>query len=146
MMEVAQRWTRLRQSVFAAAAMAAVFVVGGARPAQALPSFAAQTGQPCTYCHIGAYGPQLTPAGRTFKIGGYTQTGGEGVAARIPLSVMALGSFTNTSAGVPSDQRVNRYASNSNFNFDQLSVFVAGGFGPYSGALMQFTGDEDAEL
>jgi hypothetical protein len=143
MMEVAQRGTRLRQSVFAAAVMAAAFVLGGARPAQALPSFAAQTGQPCTYCHIGAYGPQLTPAGRTFKIGGYTQTGGEGVAARIPLSVMALGSFTNTSAGVPSDQRVNRYASNSNFNFDQLSVFVAGGFGPYSGALMQFTGSNN---
>jgi hypothetical protein len=25
--------------------------------AEALPSFAAQTGQPCTACHIGAYGP-----------------------------------------------------------------------------------------
>ena len=41
--------------------------------AEALPSFAAQTGQPCTACHIGGFGPQLTPLGTAFKIGGYTQ-------------------------------------------------------------------------
>ena len=39
----------------------------------AVPNFATQTGQPCTACHIGGYGPQLTPLGRAFKIGGYTQ-------------------------------------------------------------------------
>ena len=38
------------------------------KPAHALPSFAAQTGQPCTACHIGGFGPQLTPLGRAFKI------------------------------------------------------------------------------
>lgn len=109
------------------------------RPAVALPSFAAQTDQPCAACHIGAYGPQLTPNGRAFKIGGYTQSGGEGWAARLPLSLMLLGSFTNTGASVPNDQRVNRYASNNNVNFDQLSVFLAGGFGEHSGALVQYT-------
>jgi hypothetical protein len=107
--------------------------------AAALPSFAAQTGQPCAACHIGAYGPQLTPLGRAFKIGGYTQTGGDGLASKIPVSVMALGSFTNTGADIPADQRATRYSTNNNFNFDQLSVFVAGGFGDYSGALIQFT-------
>jgi hypothetical protein len=30
-------------------------------PALAVPSFAIQTGQPCAACHIGAFGPQLTP-------------------------------------------------------------------------------------
>ena len=40
------------------------------RPAEAVPSFASQTGQPCTACHVGAFGPQLTPFGRAFKIGG----------------------------------------------------------------------------
>jgi hypothetical protein len=40
--------------------------------AQAVPNYAQQTGQPCTACHIGAYGPQLTAFGRAFKIGGYT--------------------------------------------------------------------------
>ena len=108
------------------------------RPAQALPAFAAQTGQPCAACHIGAYGPQLTPTGRAFKIGGYTQSGGEGWRSQLPLSVMVLGSFNNTSNGVPPDERVNRYASNSNFNFDQLSAFFAGGIGEHSGALVQF--------
>ena len=50
--------------------------------ARAIPAFATQTGQPCTACHIGAYGPQLTAFGRAFKIGGYTQTGGD---AAIPV-------------------------------------------------------------
>ena len=50
------------------------------RPAEAIPAFAQQTGQPCTACHVGAFGPQLTPTGRAFKITGYTQRGGEGWA------------------------------------------------------------------
>jgi hypothetical protein len=43
--------------------------------------------------HIGGYGPQLTPLGRAFKIGGYTQTGGEGWQASVSLSAMVLTSF-----------------------------------------------------
>ena len=39
-----------------------------AAPAQALPAFATQTGQPCQACHVGGLGPQLTPFGRNFKI------------------------------------------------------------------------------
>src|ERR1700688_3785905 len=65
------------------------------RPAKAVPSFAAQTGQPCTACHIGAFGPQLTPVGRAFKIGGYTQGGGQGPATNIPLAATVIGSFTH---------------------------------------------------
>ncbi len=48
------------------------------RPADAIPAFAQQTGQACSDCHVGSFGPQLTPLGRAFKIGGYTQRGGEG--------------------------------------------------------------------
>src|SRR5450631_3507615 len=61
-----------------------IFAITGT--ARAIPNFASQTGQPCTACHVGAFGPQLTPFGRAFKMGGYTQQGGEGVAASIPLS------------------------------------------------------------
>jgi hypothetical protein len=38
--------------------------------AQAVPSFARQTGMSCTTCHM--VFPELTPFGRTFKLGGYT--------------------------------------------------------------------------
>ncbi len=50
--------------------------VGGALsigPAQALPSFARQTGQPCGTCHTDY--PALTPFGRRFKLLGYTVGG-----------------------------------------------------------------------
>ena len=44
-------------------------------PAEALPSFARQTGQPCGTCHTDF--PALTPFGRRFKLLGYTAGGGE---------------------------------------------------------------------
>src|SRR6185437_1954699 len=110
-----------------------------AAPARAVPSFAAQTGQPCTACHIGAFGPQLTPLGRAFKIGGYTQRGGEGWEADVPLSAMVLGSFTHTGSGVPADQIEHHFNDNNNFALDQISVFLAGGIGEHTGGFMQFT-------
>src|ERR1700682_4341496 len=48
--------------------------IGFAPPAQALPSFARQTGQPCGTCHTSF--PGLTPFGRRFKLLGYTTGGG----------------------------------------------------------------------
>lgn len=52
----------------------AISLVGVSQPAQALPSFARQTGQPCGACHTDF--PGLTPFGRQFKLGGYTLGGG----------------------------------------------------------------------
>src|SRR5215471_3725399 len=49
-------------------------IVAAMQPAQALPSFAQQTGQPCGTCHTDI--PGLTPYGRLFKIKGYTTGGG----------------------------------------------------------------------
>ncbi|QFI77284.1 cytochrome C [Bradyrhizobium betae] len=49
--------------------------IGSAPPAQALPSFARQTGQPCGTCHTDF--PALTPYGRRFKLLGYTAGGGQ---------------------------------------------------------------------
>ncbi len=107
------------------------------RPAEAIPAYASQTGQPCTACHIGGYGPQLTPLGRAFKIGGYTQTGGEGVAASIPLSLMIQTTFTNT--GLDQNPPQQHYAPNNNFSLDQISGFVGGNIGQHTGGFMQFT-------
>lgn len=59
-----------------------------ATSALALPSFARQTGEACTACHIQAFGVSLTPRGRDFKLKGYA----EGDASRLPaLSVVAQG-------------------------------------------------------
>jgi hypothetical protein len=106
--------------------------------ARAVPSFAMQTGQPCTSCHIGAYGPQLTAFGRAFKLGGYTQTGGEGWTSALPASVMLLGSFTNTTTGQGAPA-AEHYGSNGNFAMDQISVFLGGRITDYAGAFVQGT-------
>ncbi len=62
--------------------------------ARAVPIFAYQTGQPCTACHIGAFGLELTRLGRMFKINGYTMAGNS--APVIPLAVFVQGGYTNT--------------------------------------------------
>lgn len=54
--------------------------------ASALPSFAAQTGQPCATCHTAF--PELTPYGRQFKLNGYTAGGGLSNTQAPPISVM----------------------------------------------------------
>ena len=123
-----------------AALLIPLFVLLLSERAQAVPDLAAQTGQPCTMCHVGGFGPQLTPFGRAFKIGGYTQTGGEGLASQIPLSLMVQSSFNHTSADLEADQIPRpHYAANNNFSIDQVSGFIAGGLGPYTGGFMQFT-------
>ena len=82
--------------LFAAAAVLVLtdyLTIGFAPSAQALPSFARQTGQPCGTCHTDF--PALTPYGRRFKLLGYTAGGGQfrttpfssdaGVSARAEL-------------------------------------------------------------
>jgi hypothetical protein len=62
------RSIRLRR---AAACLALIFPgLLYASPARALPSFAQQTGQPCAACHVGAFGRQLKPYRREFKLYG----------------------------------------------------------------------------
>src|SRR5512142_1139446 len=116
---------RIWSKLLLALALATVAQVAAGPPAQAVPNFAAQTGQPCTACHIGGYGPQLTPLGRAFKIGGYTQRGGEGWQSYFPVSAMVLTSFNHTGTRVPDDQVTHHFGSNNNFALDQISVFLA---------------------
>ncbi len=56
-------------------ALVGAAIIAAAEPAQSLPSFARQTGQPCGRCHTDF--PFLTPFGRAFKLGGYTLGGGD---------------------------------------------------------------------
>ena len=126
---------RIWRHLLAAMAVAMAGLLASDPPAQAIPNFAAQTGQPCTACHIGGYGPQLTPLGRAFKIGGYTQRGGEGWPSYVPLSAMVLTSFTNTGSKVPDDQITPHYGANNNFALDQISAFLGGGIGEHTGGI-----------
>jgi hypothetical protein len=108
-----------------------------ATPAQALPAFAAQTGQPCQMCHVGGLGPQLTVFGRNFKARGYTL---RATPYSIPLAAMVQSSFTSTAKSAPQAVAPN-FADNNNFAVDQISLFLAGGFGPHFGAFIQATYD-----
>ena len=42
-----------------------------AGPAGATSQYAAQTGKPCSYCHVSGGGSPLTPAGQAFRAAGY---------------------------------------------------------------------------
>ena len=68
------QWSRLTTALATMICCCTVPIVGFAPSAQALPSFARQTGQPCGACHTDF--PSLTPYGRRFKLLGYTSGGG----------------------------------------------------------------------
>ena len=65
--------------VFSSATLGVIF------PADALPSFARQTGQTCGTCHTDF--PALTPYGRLFKLGGYTAGGGKYRSTLFPSEI-----------------------------------------------------------
>jgi hypothetical protein len=113
---------------------AALFLAAG--KAEALPAFAVQTGQHCTACHVGGFGPQLTPFGREFKLMGYTLRSGNEFT--LPVSAMAVASYLNTAKDVafPPAQG---FGNNNNVALDKLSVFLAGGDGNHFGGLAEAT-------
>ena len=112
--------------------------------ASAVPSFARQTGMACATCHTAF--PELTPFGRSFKLGGYTLTLTPTVEDKVksqsdqlslnttpPLSVMVQTSLTSTKKAEPNTQ-------NSTVLFpQQLSLFYAGRITPQIGSFIQFT-------
>jgi hypothetical protein len=108
------------------------------RPAAAVPSFAIQTGQPCAACHVGAFGPQLKPYGRDFKLHGYVANDGEDHG--LPLAMTTQGSFTHTGAPQPGGAAPG-FAPNDNFALDQLSLYYAGKIAPHTGAFIEFEYD-----
>jgi hypothetical protein len=120
--------------------VALVAVLGPTPRADAVPSFARQTGLPCNVCHT--VFPQLTEFGRNFKMEGYTETAStSGETPRLqeagypPISLMVMTSLTSTRKSQPGTQ-------NDNVLFpDQMSLFYAGRISGHLGAFMQFTYD-----
>ncbi len=125
----------LARAVCQVAALASLFAV--ADMAQAVPSYARQTGSECAACHVGGFGPQLTPYGIKFKIGGYTDTDGQGT--KVPLSAMLVGNYTKTAKNAAEGDKVEHFDTNNNAAMQEASVFLAGRLMENVGAFIQST-------
>ena len=114
----------------------AVFLSASISPADAVPSYARQTGQPCAACHTAF--PELTPFGRRFKIGGYTLGGGDWTGP--PIAAMYMAGFTHTQS--PQDAPpAPGLRTNDNLVSQQVSGFIAGQLYGNLGSFIQITGD-----
>ena len=101
----------------------------------ALPSYARQTGQECASCHVGSFGPQLTPYGQRFKIEGYVESNGE---SSVPISEMAVVTYASTKKDLP--EGAGPYdKSNNNASLQELSLFGAGRITDHIGMFAQVT-------
>ena len=74
---------RLVAAIGSVVFLASLLTTSFAPPAQALPSFARQTGQPCGTCHTDF--PALTSYGRRFKLLGYTTGRGQFRTTPFPI-------------------------------------------------------------
>ena len=108
--------------------------------ARAVPSFARQTGFPCSQCHTLSFGPALTAYGREFKLNGYTFGAGE---HPLPLALMMQGGFSRSAAAQPGSPAAH-FADNDNLSVDQLSLFLATRLSDHIGVFAQATYSGDA--
>jgi hypothetical protein len=125
--------------------------------AEAVPSYARQTGLACSGCHYTP--PELNPAGRRFKLLGYVDRADEtkvvkadggkkraalDLLASLPLSVMLDASFTSTKSPVPAFQNgtPTGTSQNGSVEFPQdISLFLSGAWTSHIGSFLQVTYD-----
>src|SRR3979490_1583648 len=98
-------------------------MIGFGESASALPSYARQTGYPCVKCHVGGFGPQLTPYGIKFKINAYTESDHKGL--KIPVAAIVMTGFSHTKTDQASPPFPHSHVNN-NYELDQVSGFLAG--------------------
>jgi hypothetical protein len=133
-------WGRLKAGC--AGLLAFLLAAAAGNDAQAVPAFAVQTGQPCAACHVGAFGPQLKPFGRDFKLHGYV--GNDGKDHGLPLALTARTSFTHTS--VPQDGgAAPGFRPNDNAIIDVISMYYAGRIADKTGGFIEVTYDGVAQ-
>jgi hypothetical protein len=107
--------------------------------ADAVPTFARQTGQNCVACHAGGQFPELTQYGRLFKLTGYTL--GE---RTMPFSAMAIASYTkskNTDDTAQGGNPAADFPKDGNAILAGGSLFVAGKITNNIGGFVQITYD-----
>ncbi len=149
----------LQQPSFSLTALAAVglataMLCAASTPAEAVPSFARQTGLACEACHT--VFPELTPFGRRFKLNAFTLTtkqeisdinerkqGTLSLADLPPLALMFEASSTWQGKRVPDSNPsapAGSQAQNGTVEFpQQLSLFYGGKIADHFGALFQVT-------
>jgi YD repeat-containing protein len=111
--------------------------------ALAVPSYARQTQQPCSSCHVGGFGPELTAFGRQFKLMGYTIKVGD--STDLPLSAMLVESFTHTQKA-QTEAPASGFDRNNNFELQQVSAFLAGRLTDHIGVFSQATYSQNGGL
>ena len=122
----------LARRILAAVVLTAFF----AATAQAIPLFNRQTGQNCVACHAGGQFPELTPYGRLFKMTGYT------IGERtLPVSAMAVASYTKVANTSKSDDPSADFSKNKRLIFATASLFLGGKVTDNIGAFAQVTYD-----
>lgn len=99
--------------------------------AKAVPAYVDQTGLTCQACHVGGFGPQLTPMGRQFKIEGYTMRSG----ASVPISAVGEVSFTRTKKDQDPPPEMGK--ANNNLLLDRGSLYLTGGIGQNFGGFVE---------
>ena len=120
--------------------------------AEAVPSYARQTGLACSGCHYTP--PELNPAGRRFKLLGYVDRADETKTVKadgskkraaldllgsLPLSVMLDTSYTSTKSPIPTTQ-------NGSFEMPQdISLFLSGAWTTHVGSFVQVTYDTQTD-
>ena len=126
------------RSRWPALAVAISVWMAAAPHAQAIPAFAAQTGEPCSACHIGF--PQLTPYGRLFKLEGYVAGGS--VPGYKNVAGMLQAGFTYLHDKVPGGLAPD-FPSNDAWSLQQVSLLYGGAlYAPIGlGAFIQGTYD-----
>jgi hypothetical protein len=139
----------------AARLLAPILLVLAAPAAQAVPSFARQTGMACEACHT--VWPELTHFGRVFKANGYIldnlkQVRGVtaqkeeilALASLPPLSIMVQVSDTWLSKPMPDPSGTGTQQNGSVAFPQQISLFYAGKIAPHGGAFIQLTYSNDS--
>ncbi len=141
--------TVLKRALALAAGLASALALMPA--AQAVPSFARQTGMACEACHT--IFPELTSFGRLFKLNGYVidnlpqvkAVGSDNKESLLlnwlpPISMQFIGSFTKTKGALPDSGTAGGVAQNGSASFpEQASLFYAGRIAPKLGGFVQIT-------
>ncbi|WP_316366428.1 hypothetical protein [Candidatus Thiodiazotropha sp. CDECU1] len=123
-------------------AMGILIIIGGLvlpQQADAVPAFARQTSMPCSACHFQHF-PALNSFGRSFRSGGYTLTGGQGMIEGddISLPLMLNASVITKLRYVKSNGNTN---AGSDFGViewpDEAALLVGGKLAKDAGFLME---------